>query len=119
MYKKLPEFIVEIANAHDGSLNKMMQLIQSSIAVITDSGGLQKECFFFQVPCITIRNETEWEETVDLGCNFIVGTSYEKLNNALNMVKKFNKFKKIKSPYGDGNAARKIVDIIIKYLGKN
>ncbi len=49
----------------------MMRLVSSSVLVATDSGGLQKEAFWSQVPCITLRERTEWAETVSLNCNFI------------------------------------------------
>jgi len=50
----------------------MMKLVRDSELVLTDSGGLQKEAFWSGVPCITLRKRTEWVETVEIGCNFIV-----------------------------------------------
>ena len=52
---------------------KMIGLIKNAKRVITDSGGIQKEAFFLKIPCITLREETEWPETVDRGCNVLVG----------------------------------------------
>lgn len=64
-----------------GYLN-MVWLIDHCSLVMTDSGGLQKEAFFFAKPCITMRNETEWVELVDSGFNIVVGADKEKILNA-------------------------------------
>ena len=64
-----------------GYLN-MVWLIEHCSLVMTDSGGLQKEAFFFTKPCITMRDETEWVELVDNGFNVIVGADKEKILNA-------------------------------------
>lgn len=62
----------------------MVWLAQNAAAVMTDSGGLQKEAVWLGVPCVTIRNETEWVETLDRGGNFLAGTSSEKIADAFN-----------------------------------
>jgi UDP-N-acetylglucosamine 2-epimerase len=51
----------------------MLQLIENARMVLTDSGGLQKEAFFLNTPCVTLRAETEWTETVELGANLLTG----------------------------------------------
>ena len=75
-------------------------------AVLTDSGGVQKEAFFFQKPCITMRDSTEWVELVDYGWNTITGADTEKIINA---VKKLNVPEGYPELYGDGRCAEKIV----------
>jgi len=53
---------------------EMLHLLQNSQLVMTDSGGVQKEAYFFKKPCITLREETEWTELVDAGYNKLCGT---------------------------------------------
>jgi UDP-N-acetylglucosamine 2-epimerase len=61
----------------------MLQLEQHSKAILTDSGGIQKEAYFTSVPCITLREETEWIETVHAGWNCLVGADTEKIVKAV------------------------------------
>lgn len=77
----------------------MLQLLKNADMVFTDSGGLQKEAFFMKTPCITMRDETEWIETIESGFNKLWGE------------KKF-KTRTETTPYGNGDAADKIVEII-------
>ena len=62
----------------------MLVLMNSSEFIVTDSGGLQKEAYFAQKKCITLRDQTEWVETVDSGCNYLVGDDSDLLNAAIN-----------------------------------
>lgn len=90
----------------------MIRLEQSARVVVTDSGGVQKEAFFYDVPCVTMRDETEWVETVELGWNTLTGASREAIvSAAINPVRPVGKGNR---PYGDGNASDKIVGQIFK-----
>jgi len=89
----------------------MMELLKNCKAVFTDSGGLQKEAYFFKKLCITLREETEWVELVENGFNFLTGAGKKTILTAekdfLNHKVNWNK-----SLYGNGNAGEKIVDIL-------
>lgn len=88
---------------------KMILLLKNCRKVLTDSGGLQKEAYFLKKPCITLRNETEWVETLEDNWNFVVCT-----DKKLILEKVKNKdFGKHKNCFGDGKAAEKIVKLIL------
>ncbi len=89
----------------------MVALERSAKVILTDSGGVQKEAFFYNVPCVTMRDETEWVETVELGWNTITGASRERIVNAVwdNTPARHQSA----TPYGDGAASKKIVSEII------
>jgi UDP-N-acetylglucosamine 2-epimerase len=65
----------------------MLKLEKNAKAILTDSGGVQKEAFWLKVPCITLRDETEWIETVNLGWNRLVGSNVEKILEAVRDLK--------------------------------
>jgi UDP-GlcNAc3NAcA epimerase len=78
----------------------MMVLLDGCTRVLTDSGGLQKEAYFFRKPCVTLRDATEWVETVEAGWNRLwIGSDYAPRREI--------------EVYGDGNAAKKIADILV------
>jgi UDP-GlcNAc3NAcA epimerase len=82
---------------------------------MTDSGGLQKEAYFFQKPCITLRDETEWVELVNNGYNILVGADKSKIIEAYKNHSKFN-IKNLKLDlYGGGKASEKIIKELLKY----
>ena len=89
----------------------MIELLKHCKLVITDSGGLQKEAFFFGKHCLVARDETEWTELVDLNYNFMVGAETEKMVNTVAKVENASAKFDIK-PYGEGNAAEKIALIL-------
>jgi UDP-N-acetylglucosamine 2-epimerase (non-hydrolysing) len=86
---------------------QMINLMKHSQGVITDSGGLQKEAFLVGVPCITLRTETEWPETFEGNMN-VLDPSAENLRKLIDR----QISGEISSPYGDGNAAKKIIEIL-------
>lgn len=89
---------------------KDMIVLEANAAVIaTDSGGVQKESYFYGVPCVTLRNETEWVETVELGWNQLVGVNSDAILSSILSPKKG---KSQANPYGDGRAGEKIVATI-------
>ncbi len=87
----------------------MVALTGSARCVMTDSGGLQKETFWLGVPCLTIRNETEWVETVTSGWNVLVG---KKVDHLADMVKNIAPPAYRPALYGDGAAAAKCVQLL-------
>jgi UDP-GlcNAc3NAcA epimerase len=95
---------------------EMILLLKKSSKVLTDSGGLQKEAYFMKKPCITLRDETEWVETLNGNWNFICGANTETILDKI----KVTDFEKQKDYYGNGNAGKKIVDSLIKFsIAKN
>ncbi|MEM3433324.1 MAG: UDP-N-acetylglucosamine 2-epimerase, partial [Candidatus Methanomethyliaceae archaeon] len=85
----------------------MLLLEKNARVILTDSGGVQKEAFFFRVPCVTLREETEWVETVEAGWNTLVGCDPHRIIQAVNRVQLPNNCQP--SLYGDGRAAKRIV----------
>ncbi len=94
------------------SYKEMLLLLKHAKKVLTDSGGLQKEAYFMQKPCITLRDETEWIETLDNNWNIVVGTNKDKILQALNN----EEYGKQNKPYGIGRAAEKIIQLIHEIL---
>ena len=93
----------------------MVQLLRNARILLTDSGGMQKEAFFVGVPCITMRDETEWAETVEAGWNTLVGSNADMICTTAQEFEHIRWDERAKSrpePYGNGHAAGKILGIV-------
>jgi len=91
----------------------MINLEKNSLMIITDSGGVQKEAYFYKRPCIIIRSETEWVEIVKAGAAKICDADENKIINAFNFYKSSN-LKSLPSIFGNGKAADFIIEKIIR-----
>jgi UDP-GlcNAc3NAcA epimerase len=92
----------------------MVRLEASAQLILTDSGGVQKEAFFFGVPCVTMRDETEWTETVDAGWNILAGASKDEILSAADQ--HTLKDRQSVNPYGSGCAAEEIAGVLTTTL---
>ena len=93
---------------------EMISLLKNSSTVITDSGGLQKEAYFFNKQCFTLRDQTEWKELITSGCNQLINVANDDIASVV--------LKNITSDldfsanfYGDGSTSSKIIDSLINY----
>ncbi len=85
--------------------------------ILTDSGGVQKEAYFLAIPCLTLRENTEWTETIKAGWNMLVGADEEKITEALlNFNPQVKTLEPARKLFGRGNAAKKIAAILYKFL---
>ena len=89
---------------------EMVWLEMNSIAVATDSGGVQKEAYFHGKPCVTLRDETEWVELVETGWNTLVGADTARINAALSDL---SVPQKGASLYGEGDSAERIIEMVV------
>lgn len=89
---------------------EMLFLEDACSFVLTDSGGVQKEAYFFKKPCITLRDSTEWVELVDCGWNTLVGADRVAIEAALRTPSAPERYPAL---YGDGGAGRAILDALI------
>ena len=87
----------------------MLILEKNACLILTDSGGIQKEAYFFAVPCVTLRQETEWVETVEAGWNVLVGADRRKIVEA---VESFHPQGERANLFGNGQASVKVVEIL-------
>ena len=87
----------------------MVSLEKNACKIASDSGGIQKESYFHNVPCIILRDETEWVELVKIGANHLAGTNQTKNSELLN-----SNFPDVGNYYyyGEGNAVEKIIEYL-------
>jgi UDP-GlcNAc3NAcA epimerase len=90
---------------------EMLELEERCEFIVTDSGGVQKEAYFFKKPCITLRDETEWVETVEASANVLVGADKRKIAHALENGAKGT----YDNLFGDGEAGRAMIQALLEY----
>ncbi len=119
--KKILDFRLEIDDfggklklIDPASFFEIIRLEKNARVVMTDSGGVQKEAFFYGTPCVILRPETEWVEIVDAGAGIIADADYERIIKAYEELAG----KPVHFPplFGDGHASEKIIREIIKYI---
>ena len=91
----------------------MIALLQNCKLILTDSGGLQKEAYFFRKFCITMRDQTEWVELVENGVSQVTSSNSSKIVESVKYYKNL-KYPEVKDLYGGGNACKKIAEILLK-----
>jgi len=103
--------------------HEMLKLIKNAKLILTDSGGIQKEAFWLKIPCITLRENTEWIETIKLKANYLTGTSPQKITKTTRKIIKYQEqitkeLNNLPNPFGDGKASKRIL-INLKELASN
>ena len=96
--------------------SEFISLLLNCKAILTDSGGVQKEAFFAKKPCITLRDRTEWVETVRLKANVLVGANKDKIVKAVKSIPR-RKPRWNAKPYGHGDTSKRIVKTLLKLVG--
>jgi len=101
--------------------HELIKLIKDARLVLTDSGGIQKEAFWLGTPCLTLRETTEWPETVKLGGNTLVGADTNRILSAVRKTMKneediLRKLEDAPNPFGDGRASERIVRRVRSFL---
>ena len=91
----------------------IVQLEQNSSLIITDSGGVQKEAYFYNKACVILREETEWIEIVESGSAICAGADKDRIIDAYIKLTSYNTTQRVKQ-FGDGHSAGFICDVIVK-----
>jgi UDP-N-acetylglucosamine 2-epimerase (non-hydrolysing) len=91
-----------------------LRILSSARLVLTDSGGVQQESCILEVPCVTLREKTEWTETLQTGANTLCGTDPQRIVEGVERMLQMKR--EWENPFGDGRSAVKITDIVKKEL---
>jgi UDP-N-acetylglucosamine 2-epimerase (non-hydrolysing) len=121
--RRLQEFGLEKRAEEQPSLRRieptgyldMLVLEKNAALVMTDSGGLQEESCFFRVPCVTLRENTERPETLEIGSNVLAGTDPERVRDAVR--RQLDAERNWPNPYGDGTTGERIAELLAVHLG--
>jgi len=101
---------------HPLGFSEFLQLEKNARLVLTDSGGVQEESCILGTPCVTLRDDTERPETVEIGANLLAGTQPRAiLAAAKRMAGKENNWHQ---PFGDGQAGRRIIEVLKRYVSE-
>jgi len=92
----------------------MIQLMRHARVILTDSGGVQREAYWLRTPCVILREETEWVETLHTGWNLLVGTDAKKIMEGMKRLEGSKPREKRRELFGDGKASEKIVQILLE-----
>jgi len=92
----------------------MIQLMRHARVILTDSGGVQREAYWLRTPCVILREETEWVETLHTGWNLLVGTDAKKIVQGIRRLERGRPTEKQRKLFGDGKASEKIVQILLE-----
>lgn len=117
----LPQNTQDKINKHikilpPASYLEMIALQANASMIITDSGGVQKEAYFHQKPCITLRNETEWVELLETGLFALAGPSYNKIIDGFDELKNKKYLDSDIGLYGNGETASQICELIVEHI---
>lgn len=116
LYKKFSDNIIITEPV---SYSNMIVLEENAKLIITDSGGVQKEGYYLNTPCVIPRYETEWVELVEQQCSHLTGADANKIFGICGKIYRDSvNYEPIKNIYGDGTASNKIVGIIKKFMGE-
>jgi UDP-N-acetylglucosamine 2-epimerase len=99
--------------------HETLKLIENASVVVTDSGGVQKEAFWLKTPCVTVRKNTEWTETVKLGANTLIQSNVQEIVRTVGKIIEKQehikeKLNKTQNPFGDGKASRRVLEAVKK-----